>query len=116
MAPELLIPSGGVFSTATDIYAYGVLIWEITTQEEPQSRLDAKGARLYGQSMSSVRHSLPGYVANLLPLCWKMDRHDRPTIEEIITQHLQGISMFLIDLPCGLLEVNGASTKADWKS
>ncbi|XP_072041476.1 mitogen-activated protein kinase kinase kinase 20-like [Amphiura filiformis] len=84
MAPELLMSSK--FSTASDIYAFGVLIWEITTQEMPTAHQDVRGARIWGQPISNIRHTFPRYVEDLLPLCWKIDRHDRPTIDGVIAR------------------------------
>ncbi|XP_072022691.1 mitogen-activated protein kinase kinase kinase 12-like [Amphiura filiformis] len=81
MAPELLMSSK--FSTASDIYAFGVLIWEITTQEMPTAHQDVRGARIWGQP---IRYTFPIYMEDLLPLCWKIDRHDRPTIDGVIAR------------------------------
>ena len=88
MAPELSIE--GKFSLATDIYAYGVLMWEITTQEVPKSLEYARDAYVWGQTIDTITHTFPEYVEKLLPHCWKVDRHGRPTITQIIEQLPQG--------------------------
>ena len=89
MAPEMIEMCK--YSLKTDIFAFGVLIWEITTQEEPKVRKDARdNTRLWGQPMNTRTHIFPDYVVNLLPFCWKVNRKQRPTIAKIIEQLPQG--------------------------
>ena len=91
MAPEMLSLDGSTFSKATDIYAYGVLMWEITTQDEPQIRIDHTAkTRLWGQLIPND-HTFPDYVLKLLPLCWKEADSERPTITDIMEQFPKGI-------------------------
>ena len=82
-APEML--ESREFSKATDIFAYGVLMWEITTQEKPELRKDH-----WGQPINRFTHTFPDYVQKLLPLCWKKQPRDRLTIKQIIEQLPQG--------------------------
>ena len=91
MAPEMLNLDRSTFSKATDIYAYGVLMWEITTQEVPQVRIDPiTKTRLWGQLIDTDIHTFPDYVLELLKRCWKEDHRQRPTISAIIDELPEG--------------------------
>ena len=89
-APEMLGLDRCKFSKATDIYAYGVLMWEITTQEKPQVREDPRTtciARLWGQltrprypyfpwlcDVTSTREFIYRWEKNQGPEIWKLQR------------------------------------------
>ena len=99
MAPEMLDLNKTKFSKATDVFAYGVLMWEITTQEKPEVHVDEKTTtRLWGQPIDTDVHTFPDYMLKLLPLCWKEDHHERPTITEIIEQLPKG--QYIVFINC----------------
>jgi len=85
MAPELL--SNGVFSGKVDVYAFGVLLWEIYHAEVPWRSHDA------GDIMQAVgkgdRPEINEYdcapaVVDLIRACWHADPARRPTFRHVV--------------------------------
>ena len=85
MAPELL--NDKFMSRATDVYSFGVLLWEIAAQgETPFSGIDAVDV-----VAAVVKHDLrPKFAENafwplvqLATRCWHADPHERPSFELI---------------------------------
>lgn len=85
MAPELL--NDKFMSRATDVYSFGVLLWEIAAQgETPFSGIDAVDV-----VAAVVKHDLrPKFAENafwplvqLATQCWHADPHERPSFELI---------------------------------
>lgn len=83
-APEGL--AYGTFSTKSDVWAFGVLLWELATYgQAPFSKLELsdvynfleKGNRL------SCPNGCPHKVYDLMMMCWKWEPTDRPTFREI---------------------------------
>jgi serine/threonine protein kinase len=91
MAPELL--GGGVYSKKVDVYAFGVLLWEMFAREVPYIGWRAadikdhviKGGRLDFPS----GHGWPPLVVSLVKQCWSQDPDERPDFAAILPQ-LQG--------------------------
>jgi serine/threonine protein kinase len=88
-APESLrsLKSGQVeFSTKTDVWSYGVLVWEIMTRSSPFPGVDLflaahkiahEGLRL------PIPTSSPSKFRNLMLACWHDDPSERPSFNEI---------------------------------
>jgi len=84
MAPELL--SGGIYSKATDIYALGMIMWELTTGCKPFASIEHDIQLIY-QIIDGIRPEItddtPECFANLMKKCWDSDPKKRPSIIEI---------------------------------
>ena len=85
MAPELL--NDRFMSRATDVYSFGVLLWEIAAQgETPFSGIDAVDI-----VAAVVKHDLrPKFAENafrplvqLATRCWHADPNERPSFDQI---------------------------------
>ncbi|EAY16560.1 TKL family protein kinase [Trichomonas vaginalis G3] len=96
MAPEVL-KRGSRYTSKVDVYAYGVLLWELLTSETPY---DGFGSQ---QIISEVlnfdaRPHLPeqGNMAmrDLITLCWDRDPNTRPNFDDIVKLFKQGLVMF----------------------
>ncbi|XP_028394333.1 tyrosine-protein kinase receptor Tie-1-like isoform X2 [Dendronephthya gigantea] len=76
----------GVFTTASDVWSFGVLLYEIATLgEEPYKNIPARAVITHVES--GGRMSKPPHCSNevyeLMSNCWKVDPKERPTFPEI---------------------------------
>ncbi|XP_056136239.1 inactive tyrosine-protein kinase 7a [Lampris incognitus] len=93
LLPVRWLPSEAVFeddfSTKTDVWSYGVLMWEVFTQGElPHSGMD------YTQLMEALKEGslklplppgCPSRVYKLMCQCWSLSPKDRPGFTEVLT-------------------------------
>ncbi|XP_050720436.1 mitogen-activated protein kinase kinase kinase 11-like isoform X4 [Eriocheir sinensis] len=87
MAPEVIKES--TFSKASDVWSYGVLLWELLTGESPYKGIDTL-AIAYGVAMNKLRLHIPTTVPiawrKLMESCWELDPHARPTFVVILNK------------------------------
>ena len=85
MAPELFSHHGS-YSQATDVYAFGIIMWEISSGDQPFGEIDhdfslalsiVKGLR------PEITNDTPPFYRDLLEKCWDPDPKKRPTAQEI---------------------------------
>ncbi|KAI9559362.1 hypothetical protein GHT06_016151 [Daphnia sinensis] len=87
-----------VFSTPSDVWSYGVFVWELfTLGKVPYPGMEAnhelirqleKGYRMEKPDFA------PSYFGGILTSCWKMDPKERPTfsqIEELIASQMESL-------------------------
>lgn len=94
MAPESL--SDGLFTAASDIWSYGVLLFEIITFGSfPYQGLCNKQVLEYVKNGSTI--SLPSHcpdeLRDLLLDCWSYEAECRPTVESLIETLKESIEM-----------------------
>lgn len=89
-APEWLSGSTDEYTSACDVYSYGVLLWEVVTHEEPwknvppmriNAMVGVRGERL------PIPVNAPAQYAALMRACWQQEPSARPTFTEIVDQH-----------------------------
>lgn len=108
MPPEAMM--GRKITEKADVYSYGIVLWEIVTQEVPFP--DAKSFPKFRQAvcLNHVRPPLDNIkipsIRNLLNLCWHKEPAVRPAFEEIV----KIIDVILID--CAIKDEEG---RAFWK-
>ncbi|XP_030402571.1 mitogen-activated protein kinase kinase kinase 10 [Gopherus evgoodei] len=85
MAPEVIRLS--LFSKSSDVWSFGVLLWELLTGEVPYREIDAL-AVAYGVAMNKLTLPIPSTCpepfARLLAECWDPDPHARPPFGSIL--------------------------------
>ncbi|KAM6185672.1 proto-oncogene tyrosine-protein kinase ROS isoform 2-T2 [Rhynchocyon petersi] len=87
MAPESLMD--GIFTTQSDVWSFGILIWEILTlghQPYPaHSNLDVLNFVQTGGRLEPPRNC-PDDLWNLMTQCWAQEPDQRPTFQKIQDQ------------------------------
>lgn len=85
MAPEVIRSS--LFSKASDVWSYGVVLWELLTSQVPYHGIENL-AVAYGVAMNKLTLPIPSTCphrfALLMGNCWKPDSHDRPRFPDIL--------------------------------
>uniref|UniRef100_A0A4X2LXD6 mitogen-activated protein kinase kinase kinase n=1 Tax=Vombatus ursinus TaxID=29139 RepID=A0A4X2LXD6_VOMUR len=87
MAPEVIRSS--MFSKGSDVWSYGVLLWELLTGEVPFRGIDGL-AVAYGVAMNKLALPIPSTCpepfTKLMEDCWNPDPHSRPSFMNILDQ------------------------------
>lgn len=85
MAPEVI--KNSTFSKASDVWSYGVLLWELLTGETPYKGIDTL-AVAYGVAVNKLTLPIPSTCPQpwreLMEKCWESDPHRRPSFEHIL--------------------------------
>ncbi|CAH1764408.1 12563_t:CDS:10 [Entrophospora sp. SA101] len=92
LAPEIL--HGEPFTFESDVYAFGIIMWQILHQEKPL-RYRAHDQNLAKDICLGLRpkiiSSLPRTLINLIIRCWDADPKKRPTSTELFDDHFEVI-------------------------
>ncbi|CAD5216041.1 unnamed protein product [Bursaphelenchus xylophilus] len=86
LAPETL--RSGVFSTKTDVWSFGVMMWEIfsrckTDPYPNDNNLQARGKILSGKQPMDAPANTPPHMAAILILCFTQQADQRPSFEAL---------------------------------
>lgn len=83
LAPECF--SRGSYTTQSDIYSYGVILWELLSGKRPYAGITE--AEIPKRTLEGNRDSLTGIpepCATLIKQCWSTEPTKRPTLTQII--------------------------------
>ncbi|XP_063002260.1 mitogen-activated protein kinase kinase kinase 11 [Elgaria multicarinata webbii] len=112
MAPEVIKSS--TFSRGSDVWSYGVLLWELLTGEVPYRGIDGL-AVAYGVAVNKLTLPIPSTCpepfARLMAECWEQDPHRRPSFASILSQLMVLETQVLHDMP----QESFHSMQDDWK-
>nr|XP_060639652.1 mitogen-activated protein kinase kinase kinase 10 [Anolis sagrei ordinatus] len=112
MAPEVIRHS--LFSKSSDVWSFGVLLWELLTGEVPYREIDAL-AVAYGVAMNKLTLPIPSTCpepfAHLLEECWSSDPHSRPDFSSILQQLVAIEQSAMFQMPLESFH----SLQQDWK-
>ncbi|XP_010283320.1 PREDICTED: proto-oncogene tyrosine-protein kinase ROS-like, partial [Phaethon lepturus] len=84
MAPESLID--GVFTNCSDVWAFGVLVWEtLTLGQQPYPGLSNTEVLHHVRSGGRLEspNNCPDDLCDLMTRCWAQEPHNRPTFSYI---------------------------------
>ena len=86
MAPECL--KDGIFSSKSDVFSYGIVLWEIVTySEQPYQGLSNEQVVQFvtkGGIAQQSKENCPENIFELMQRCWKFDPCERISFIEII--------------------------------
>ncbi|XP_054568921.1 mitogen-activated protein kinase kinase kinase 21 isoform X1 [Eptesicus fuscus] len=112
MAPEVIKSS--LFSKGSDIWSYGVLLWELLTGEVPYRGIDGL-AVAYGVAVNKLTLPIPSTCpepfAKLMKECWQPDPHIRPSFALILEQLTAIEGAVMTEMP----QESFHSMQDDWK-
>jgi len=84
MAPEAL--QNRKYSKKTDVWSFGIVVYEITAQREPHVQIPPKEVvRLIRDEALTpeIPAECPPALEELMRMCWRRDPKERPTLESI---------------------------------
>lgn len=96
MAPEILSTSTN-YTSKVDVYAFGVVLWELATSQVPYSGLEA--SQIIAQVLANdIRPEIPSDLnpgmKKLITQCWDRNPDNRPTFHEIVERIQSGECVF----------------------
>ncbi|PAV57280.1 hypothetical protein WR25_04702 [Diploscapter pachys] len=112
MSPEIITQAEGL-TTATDVWSYGVVLWEMLSREVPYK--DFTEFRIYSlisqQGVTlTIPDSCPEQLKLLMKNCWRISPKDRIIMKQILTELTQMESNPQIKGEC-----QNFLNKEDWK-
>ena len=87
MAPELF-KLEAKYSEWSDVYAYGMTLWEIASRKIPYAGQDAQIiiACVKSGERADVPDDAPQVLREIIPQCWVAEPKGRRVLSEIVTQ------------------------------
>ena len=85
MAPESIQQQQ--FSKQTDVYSFGITIWELLTGQDPYPDVDPVSTAvevLVKGRRPKLADYMPKAIQKLMEACWQEDPEKRPKFQEII--------------------------------
>lgn len=86
MSPEAI--ADGIFTSQSDVFSYGVVLWEIVTYaNQPYQGMSNEQALNYileGRTMRRPRENCSDKIYSIMQNCWKYKPEDRITFTEIV--------------------------------
>lgn len=94
MAPEIIM--GRKYTEKADVYAFGIILWEILTRAEPYEDKEAMQIVVEvvndGLRPTLTPHLVRSPIVPLMRDCWQTDPEKRPTFAKVVERLNQLIS------------------------
>ncbi|KAG0260132.1 hypothetical protein DFQ27_003741, partial [Actinomortierella ambigua] len=88
MAPELVLSERPRYTTKSDMYALGMVMWEMATMCTVPFKAMANNyvvaKVVHGGQREQLPEKIPAIYQHWVDLCWKQDPSDRPDAHEVI--------------------------------
>ncbi|POG82432.1 kinase-like domain-containing protein, partial [Rhizophagus irregularis DAOM 181602=DAOM 197198] len=84
IAPEIF--KGAAFSQKSDIYSFGMIMWELTTGCKPFASVEHDHNLIFkilDGERPKITEDTPECYADLMKKCWDSNPSKRPTIDKI---------------------------------
>ena len=74
------------YSTASDVYAYGITSWELAARAVPYQGVDAETIQIEIKKgeRAEIPEDCPPTFASLIQSCWAQDLKSRPNIDKVV--------------------------------
>jgi serine/threonine protein kinase len=95
MAPEMF--NSKRYGLKVDVYAFGILLWVMLTEELPFPEMDGVQIALAvvnDQRRPPIPPRAPPGLERMIRQCWAQDAHERPTFENIVAVMESGSVFF----------------------
>jgi predicted Ser/Thr protein kinase len=88
MAPEALVVSSSGYTKKSEVYSFGVLLWEITTGQHPYAGISPEYALMKTEQgkRDPIPPQVPQFYADIIKKCWSLKPSERPSLSVIIHQ------------------------------
>jgi len=86
MSPELLLNDSN-YTAKVDVYAYGMLVYEILFCEPPFAEFEpdeVESAVLAGDRPDTDHEDMPVHLLRLIRACWHQDAARRPSFDALV--------------------------------
>ncbi|KAI4303134.1 hypothetical protein MLD38_038803 [Melastoma candidum] len=107
MAPEVLRNEPS--DEKSDVYSYGVILWELTTEKIPWDNLNSMqviGAVGFMDQRLDIPSDVDPQWSSLIQSCWQSDPHNRPTFQEIMESLKDIQRRYVLQLQASRAETN----------
>jgi len=117
MAPESIIKQK--FSRFTDVWSYGVMLWEMLTGDQPYKDMEMQRICFgigHNKLTLPIPNGCPDHLKELLQQCWSKEPHMRPSFATIISKLQTLAESDFVEIPISMFSDMQENWKVEVKS